>query len=296
MRILVPLDISDITNVVLRTVKRIAEAHKGEVILFHAVSPAFYIPYPESLTVDVIDVKVLQEIEEKKKSEAKEKLQGFADFMKPVDTTIEIEVGDPRDLILEMEDREDPDLVVIGSHKKGLVEKILIGSTAEKIVKHSFKPILVIKGSEPTFEGRAVIAYDFSKTAERMLDFAIDFLRPFNMKVELLHIDEPFDLPIVERIGRAIYQRFREEKRKYMDRIRDRFKEAGIDPEVTYLDGMDPKEAIVSRIKELEDVDLLIMGSRGLSGLKRIILGSTSTEVLRQVEIPILIYKDGARG
>jgi len=296
MRILVPLDISDITNVVLRTVKRIAEAHKGEVILFHAVSPAVYIPYPESLTVDVIDVKVLQEIEEKKKAEAREKLEGFAQFLKPVDTSIEIEVGDPRDLILEMEDREDPDLLVIGSHKKGLVEKILIGSTAEKIVKHSFKPILVIKGAEPTFNGRAVIAYDFSKTAERMLEFALSFIKPFNMKVEVLHIDEPFDLPIVERIGRAIYQRFKEEKKKYLDKIRERFAEIGIEPEITFMDGRDPREAIVERVRDLEDIDLLIMGSRGLSGLKRIILGGTSTEVLRRVEVPILIYKDGARG
>lgn len=295
MKILVPLDISDITNVVLRTVKRIAEAHGGEVILFHAVSPAIYIPYPESLSVDVIDVKVLQEIEERKKAEAEEKLHGFVEFMKPVDSRIVIEVGDPRDLVLDMEDREDPDLVVIGSHKKGLVEKILIGSTAEKIVKHSFRPILVIKGSEPSFEGTALIAYDFSKTAQKTLEFALKFLKPFGMKVELLHIDEPFDLPVVEKIGRAIYQRFREEKKKYLDGVKQRFEEMGISPEVTFIEGKDPAEGIVGRIQENGDVDILILGSRGLSGLKRIILGSTSTEVLKRVEIPILIYKDGMK-
>ncbi len=296
MRILVPLDISDIANVVLRVVKKIALAHRGEVVLFHAVSPAIYIPYPESLTVDVIDLKVMQEIEQKKREEAEEKLRGFVDFLKPVDARVVVEVGDPRDLILEMEDREDPDLVVMGSHKKGLVEKILIGSTTEKVVKHSFRPILVVKGSEPTFEGRVLIAYDFSKTSERTVEFALNFLKPFKVKVELLHIDEPFDVPVVERIGKAIYQRFREEKKKYMDSIRERFLEAGFEPEVTFVDNKDPAGGIVEIVSERQDVDLLIMGSRGLSGLKRIILGSTSTEVLRRVEVPILVYKDGLKG
>ncbi len=295
MKILVPLDISDITNVVLRAVKRVAQAHGAQVVLFHAVSPAIYIPYPESITVDVIDVKVLQEIEEKKKEEAEEKLRGFEEFMKPVDTRIVVEVGDPRDLILEMEERESPDLVAIGSHKKGLVEKILIGSTTEKVVKHSHRPLLIIKGSEPTFEGRVLIAYDFSKTAEKTVEFALQFLKPFSVKVELLHIDEPFDVPVVERIGRAIYQRFREEKRKYMDSIRDRFREAGFDPEVTFVDNRDPAQGIVDVVNDRKDVDLLVMGSKGLSGLKRIILGSTSTEVLRKVEVPVLVYKDGLR-
>jgi nucleotide-binding universal stress UspA family protein len=80
-----------------------------------------------------------------------------------------------------------------------------------------------------------------------------------------------------------------------MDRIRERFEQSGISPDVTFIEGKDPAEGIVERIRKNTDVDILIMGSRGLSGLRRIILGSTSTEVLKKVEIPILIYKDGVR-
>ncbi len=294
MKVLVPVDFSDITNVVLRVVKKIVEAHGGEVILFHAVSPVIYIPYPESLSVDVIDVKILQEIEESKRREAEEKLKALSEFLKPFRSRRIVDVGDPRDLILEVEERENPDLVVIGSHKKGLVEKILIGSTAEKVVKHSVKPVLVIKGKEPTFTGKVLIAYDFSKTAEKTIDYSLEFLKPFKVKVEVLHIEEPIDLPLVERIGEAIYEKYKEEKRKYMERIKERFQKAGFEISVKVVGGKDPAEEIVRHV-HAEDVELLIMGSRGLSGLKRIILGSTSTEVFRKVEIPILIYKEGER-
>ncbi len=295
MKVLVPVDFSDITNVVLRVVKRIVEVHGGEVILFHAVSPAIYIPYPESLSVDVIDVKLLQEIEENKKQEAEEKLKGLADFLKPVKVRLLIDVGDPRDLILETEERESPDLVVIGSHRKGLVEKILIGSTAEKVVKHGSRPVLVIKGFEPTSTKKVLIAYDFSKTAEKTVEFALEFLKPFKVKVEILHIEEPIDLPLVEKIGKAIYEKYKEEKRKYLERIKERFEEAGFEVSTEFVSGKDPAEEIVNHIQKDSDIELLIMGSRGLSGLKRILLGSTSTEVFRKVEIPILIYKEGQR-
>ncbi len=295
MRVLVPVDFSDITNVVLRTVKRIVEGHGGEVLLFHVITPAIYIPYPESLSVDVIDVKILQEIEENKKKEAYEKLKSLTEFLSPVKAEALVEVGDPRDLILEIEEKKKPDLMVIGSHKKGLVEKILIGSTAEKIVKHSVKPILVIKGSEPTFTKKVLIAYDFSRTAERTIDFAIRFLKPFKVKVEILHIEEPFDIPLVEKIGKAVYERYKEEKMNYMEKIKERFGREGFEVMTTLLSGKDPSEEIVKYAQKDEDIELLIMGSKGLSGLKRILLGSTSTEVFSKAEKPILIYKESSR-
>jgi len=296
LKVLVPVDFSDITNAVLRVVKRIVQAHGGEVVLFHAVSPAIYIPYPESLSVDVIDVKILQEIEENKKREAREKLEGLVDFLKPLKVKTIVDVGDPRDLILEAEERENPDLVVIGSHRKGLVEKILIGSTAEKVVKHTLKPVLVVKGFEPSFTKKVLIAYDFSKTAEGAVEFAIKFLKPFKVKVEILHIEEPIDLPLVEKIGKAIYEKYSEEKKKYLEKVKERFREAGFEVSTEFVGGRDPAEGIVKHIRRDKDVEMLIMGSRGLSGLKRILLGSTSTEVFRKVEIPILIYKEGRRG
>ncbi len=292
MKVLVPVDFSEVTNAVLRTVRRIVEAHGGEVVLFHTVSPAIYIPYPESLSVDVIDVKILQEIEESKKREAEERLKGLVEFLEPLRTRLVVDVGDPRDLILEMEERENPDLVVIGSHRKGLVEKILVGSTAEKVVKHGRKPVLVIKGSEPTFTKKVLIAYDFSKTAERTVEFALGFLKPFRVEIQLLHIDEPIDLPLVERIGRAIYEKYREEKRNYLERVKERFERAGFKVSSEFADGRDPAQEIVDRVHGDKDIELVIMGSKGLSGLKRILLGSTSTEVFGKVDAPILIYKE----
>ncbi len=292
MKLLVPVDFSDITNPVLRTVKNIAQKHEASVCILHVVSPVLYIPYPESLSVEVIDVQMLKEIEETKKKEAEEKIKALKDFLEGIEVKTRVEVGDPREVILEIEEKERPDLIVIGSHRKGLIERLLVGSTAEKIVKHSKHSVLIIKGKEPEFKKSAVIGYDFSKTAERMLEFAINFLKPFEVNIKLLHVDEPIDIPVIEKIGEKIYKKYREEKKKYLEKLKERLEGEGFKVETYFIEGKEASEGICDFIEENEDsIDLLIMGSKGLSGIKRLILGSTSTEVFRKVEVPILIYK-----
>ena len=56
-----------------------------------------------------------------------------------------IESGDPADTIIETAENRNCDLIVMGSHGHGIVEKLLIGSTARKVVRESKKPVLVVR-------------------------------------------------------------------------------------------------------------------------------------------------------
>jgi len=295
MKILVPVDFSEITNSVIRLAKRIAEANDSEVILFHTVSPAFYIPYPESISVEIIDLKLLEDIERKTKSEAEEKLKGLIEALKPVKSRYIVEVGDAREAILDVEEKEDVDLVIMASHSKGLVEKVLIGSTAEKVARHSIKPILILKGKEIETPRNIVVAYDFSETSEKALHFTIELFKAFKPHITLLHIEEDIDLPIVEEVKERVLKKYSEEKKKYLGDLAQKIASEGIEVSLVIRKDRDPAESIVKYVRENEHMDLLVIGSKGLSGLKRIILGSTSSDVFRKVEKPVLIYKEGKR-
>ena len=59
-----------------------------------------------------------------------------------------------------------------------------------------------------------------------------------------------------------------------------------------YLENDDPAEGIVKVLKE-KDFDMVMVANKGLSGLKRILMGSVSLEVLRQSPIPVFVYKKG---
>ncbi len=294
MRLLVPVDFSEITNSLLRTAKEILMAHGGEALLLHVVSPAIYLPYPEGFGFELIDPQILQRVEDEKKKLAEDKLRALIDFLKPVKGSLRVEVGDPREIILEVEEQESVDLTVMGSHRKALVERILIGSTAQKVAKHCKKPLLIIKGREPNLSGRVLVAYDFSKVSEGMLGFLLRFLKPFGSTLSILHVDEPLGLPLMEGIGKNIEKEYSEKKREFLSSLEKRIKSEGFSCRVDILKGKDVVEGIKDYISENKDVEVVAFGSKGLSGLKRILLGSNSGRLINELEIPIFLYKEGA--
>lgn len=289
MKFLVPVDFTEITNPLLRLVKMLAQTHSAKVALLHAVSPILYLPYPESFGMSVVDLELLSDLEKKKEEEAKNRLAGLVDFLKPIPVELIVDIGDPAEIILE---REQPfDLIIMASHRKSLIEKILVGSTTEKVARYTKKSLLVLKGKEVENFKKVVIAHDLSKYADLAFEFAIKLLQPFNPQITILHIEETIELPVVANIKDVISERYREEKLKYLESLKDTAQREGITAQIKVIEGKNPSEAVLEYLKNNTDVDLIAMGNRGLSTLQRVLLGSTSSEVLKKTELPVLIHR-----
>lgn len=98
------------------------------------------------------------------------------------------------------------------------------------------------------------------------------------------------DVPMVDALTKGLVKKIEEEKINYLNSLLERAKEKGWKAELVVKKHSNTVDGIVEFVKE-GDYDLLVMGGRGLSGLKRVLLGSTSSQVLRRVEVPILIHK-----
>jgi nucleotide-binding universal stress UspA family protein len=289
MKFLVPVDFTEITNPLLRLVKMLAQAHSAKVVLLHAVSPILYLPYPESFGMSVVDLELLSDLEKKKEEEAKDRLVGLADFLKPISVELMVDMGDPAEIILERE--QSFDLIIMASHRKSLIEKILVGSTAEKVARYTKKPLLVLKGKEVENFRKVVIAHDLSKYAELAFEFALKLLKPFGPQITILHVEETIELPVVANIKDVISERYKEEKTKYLEGLKEKAQREGFTAQAKVIEGKSPTEALLEYLKDNTDVDLIVMGNRGLSTLQRVLLGSTSSEVLRKAELPVLIHR-----
>ena len=290
-KILVPVDFSEVTNAVIKTVKFIGEKYQPKVYLLHVISPMVYISAPESMVVDVIDVQVVEEIEETKKRNAENLITNLKEELKPLDVEGIIEIGSPADVIVEEEEKLNVDLTILGGHEKGLVERIMLGSTSEAVVKHIKKPVWVIKGKPVNKFERIAVAYDFSEDSDKMLDYLKEFLKPFGkVKITLIHVEEEIDLPILEKLGIKLVEQIRERKQKLLSQIKENFEKEGFPLEVAYIEEREPVEGILE-VLEKGDYDTIFIASKGISGLKRIMMGSTSLEVLRKAHIPVFVYK-----
>jgi nucleotide-binding universal stress UspA family protein len=289
MKFLVPVDFTDITNPLLKVAKFLALKHNASVILLHAVSPVIYLPYPESFGITPINLSKLAELETKSIESAKKRLEALGDFLAELSVDIVVDVGEPSEVILAKE--EMADLIILGSHSKGLVERILIGSTSERVAKYCHKPLLILKGKAPESFKNVCLAHDLSKHAQSAFEFFLNLVPPEeDGKLTLLHVEETIELPMVDALTEGLTKKIEEEKINYLNSFLERAKEKGWKAELVVKKYSNTADGIVEFIKE-GDYDLLVMGSRGLSGLKRVLLGSTSSQVLRRAEVPILIHK-----
>ncbi len=289
-RVLVPVDFSDITEAVVKSAKFVGEKFKPKFYLLHVISPLIYVSMPESMVIDVIDAEVIEEIEELKRKNAENFLQNLAKELEGFEVETVIEIGSPADVIVEKEEEYDVDLTILGGHEKGLVERILLGSTSEAVAKHSKRPVLVIKGHALEKLERVVLAYDFSETADAMVEFAVKFLKPFGSKITVVHVEEEIDIPILKKLGLDLISQIKEKKGEKLNQLRERLEKEGLAAEVVYIEDREPAEGILETVEQ-QKADMVMVADRGLSGLKRILMGSVALEVLRKSHVPTFIYK-----
>jgi nucleotide-binding universal stress UspA family protein len=144
---------------------------------------------------------------------------------------------------------------------------------------------------------KILVPIDFSDHSSAALDVAIDLARTYGATLDLLHcypIDpgaiSPYGIVIPEGFDREI----REAAGRELARWADKASASGV-PVEQRLSAMFPAEVIARTADEI-GADLVVMGTRGLSGLKHVLLGSIAERTLRLAHCPVLVVKAPEHG
>jgi nucleotide-binding universal stress UspA family protein len=134
-----------------------------------------------------------------------------------------------------------------------------------------------------------VVPVDFSQESFRVLDYAILVAEEFGAEVHPVHVRPQVEATAIERAG-GVMSNYHESISFLQDRLTDiehkhRLK---FPPDHCHLRSGRPFAEICKLAREI-DADLIILGSRGYSGLKRVLLGSTAERVIRFAPIPVLV-------
>jgi len=151
-RILVPVDFSDCSKKALQYAVPFARQFEATLVLLHVVQP--YLPVPEMGTVDVALMETQMRAGGVKGLAAmKESLAGEV----PVET--ELRVGNPQIEITRAVRDLGADMIILSTHGRSGLAHIFMGSVAERVVRHSPCPVLVVREREHEFvEPRAAAA------------------------------------------------------------------------------------------------------------------------------------------
>ena len=189
-----------------------------------------------------------------------------------------VEYEDPAETVLQVAKDEGYDLIVMGNRGETEVEVFSLGSIAEKVSRHAECPVLIVK--ETTELSKILVAIDGSESAEKALEYAVQLAKKHKAKITLLNVGESKLFGLKPEVARKIGE-------SILSDAAAKVKGLKLD---TQLEFGNPAETIIE-VAEKGNYDLIVVGSRGLSSVKRFFLGSVSDDVSHHAKCSVLIVR-----
>lgn len=201
--------------------------------------------------------------------------------------------GAPFSTISAMAGKAAADLIIVGAPRWQLLKNVFVGTTAERIIRQSTVPVLMVNAEPAAPYRHALVAVDLSDASHRAARRVATLGLDQRMAVSVLYL---FDAPAtglmirsatpIEEI-RSYQQR---EAEKAGDDLRQFLKRTGLDTVDLILHQSDAPipGSICAAADELKS-DLIVLGTHGKSGAARLLLGSVAEGVLRAARQDVLI-------
>jgi nucleotide-binding universal stress UspA family protein len=187
------------------------------------------------------------------------------------------------------------DLIVMGTHGRRGFTHLLLGSVAEHVVRTARMPVLTVRPDSavpPAGIRRILVPHDFSDHSTTAVGVAAAWARDLSAEVTLLHAVEPIVYPefyAVDLLPDEMIDRLRKRSEEALERAAERHVE-GVDVNVKVVVGR-AGDTIVAEAAT-HNHELVVMGTRGLSGLEHLLLGSVAENVLRRCALPLLAVRE----
>lgn len=204
-----------------------------------------------------------------------------------------VAVGPPAEVILRKAAEMDADLIVLGAGDRSRTEASPVGPTAEAVVQHTLAPVLVVRPCEPLLRFEKILCpVDHSPVSARALRNAIRLARAFGSRLTVLSVVPSvswFSAAVETGVFTGVAAEHARLWRAEFDWFLQRMEEGTACWDREIRSGR-PHEEILQACHE-HQADLLVMGSTGRSGLSRVLMGSTSRRLLRDLPCSLLMVK-----
>lgn len=199
----------------------------------------------------------------------------------------------PHRAILRYATEQGIDLIVMGTHGRTGVDRYLLGSVTEKVVRLSDAPVLTVKlpGEEGvTFPySDILIPTDGSDGAAAAIGPAVDLAGTYGARLHALSVVETMTLGIDVRSS-VMFDALEEVARTALKDVEERATRESIPSVETIVESGHPYREIGSYVTE-HDIDLVVMGTHGRSGIERYLLGSVAEKTVRTSPVPVMTVR-----
>src|SRR6478672_5978251 len=271
-KILIPTDFSDHAEYALKVAAQIARKNDGEIILLHmlelphqagdAIGSGHNIP--ELMFFKNAAIKKLEDLMD----------EDYLDGIK-VSEIIQFELA--FEGIMKVSNKNNVDLIVMGSHGASGFKEMFIGSNAEKVVRNSDVPVLIIKKEVSEFNvNKFVFASDFADEIKAPFQKAVEFANKFDSTLHLVMINTPNDFKSTSE-SEGIMRNF--------------ISGTKVDNLKMHVYNDTNVEKGILNFSNSVNADLIGMSTHGRKGLAHFFNGSISEDLVNHATRPVVTFK-----
>ena len=221
--------------------------------------------------------------------------------------TTRVATGIPSEEVITAARAEDSDLIVVGTRGKTGLAHVLLGSTAERVIRGAPCPVLTVRMepadleeeegalSRPVTLERILVPVDFSDCSLDALEYAAVVAQQAKASLMLLHVLEPVSYGLDFTLGHSrTREQVRETWTKRLEELAASLRVRQV-PVESQLRGGLPADSILDSARTLP-CDLIVMGTHGRRGISHAFSGSVAEAVLRKALCPVLTVRNPKLG
>ena len=215
----------------------------------------------------------------------------------------ELRRGNPAEQIIEAAEELQPDLIVMGSHGITGVKHFLLGSVSDRVLEHASCSVLIVKPSpkmassaaaaDPSLPWRMLIAYDDSEPAKKAISLCASLPLDDNAEVKVISV-----MPMIHMYRQDIRQQlntiWQQEKHAKAEALKAAVSALQwTTPHVSskLMESANVSEAILDSAEQ-GTMDLIVLGYKGRSKVKRFLLGSITSHIADHAPCSVLAIRD----
>ncbi len=218
-----------------------------------------------------------------------------------------ISVGHAADEISRIVEEQNMDLVISATRGRSGLKRLILGSVTERLMRTLSCPLLVVHSPDKALADsdaqevnikRILIGCDFSPDSDVAFEHGLSLAQEFQSELHLAHVVETSiyqqlhktESPVEEELQQEIHTRL-------INKLQDMVPEDARNwckPQTSLLDGH-PYEELV-KYAEKNNIDMIVLGTRGHGLVKSLLIGSTTDRVVRNAPCPVLSVSQKVQG
>jgi nucleotide-binding universal stress UspA family protein len=287
--ILVAADFSESSRDAFRVACSLARQDKTRVFVVHVMEQRYVPESPVYVGQQTVQFRAVPR-DSSEHDSVKQRLREAYVPDQPLDVQYRMKEGDAAEQILRSSEKLRCDLVVMGTHGRTGLSRLLAGSIAEKVLRNARCPVLALRRQETPPRGGPIRVIlhptDFSDSSGTSLHAARLLARDAGARLVLLHVTPP-ELVLEGTLAGVDPQA----ERDSLETIRGRADGPDLKSPVEARLGQGGAAAEIVRVAREIESDLIVMGTHGRTGLARALTGSVAEAVLRDAPCPVLAMK-----